>query len=217
MIILFPSEIAELLPYYQTLLESVYLSSGPSSHRKQETGRLNRKRRLEEKGLTVRSTGTQLFKASVFPSLYVLFPSRRFVSSVSSLSQLSQLFPPSPLLFTCHFSFVLSLPLPCPLLKTRSMCNVDMFFSLSLLVIQLCTDRKIYTVQKANQRHLLLLHLEQSMVVLVIIFIAYQSLGPESSTLWANMFYLSVNDPLHQSSEVVQLLPYPRLVGILGY
>lgn len=55
------------------------------------------------------------------------------------------------------------------------------------------------------------------MVVLVIIFIAYQSLGPESSTLWANMFYLSVNDPLHQSSEVVQLLPYPRPVGILGY
>lgn len=97
------------------------------------------------------------------------------------------------------------------------MCNVDMFFSLSLLVIQLCTDRKIYTVQKANQRHLLLLHLEQSMVVLVIIFIAYQSLGPESSTLCANMFYLSVNDPLHQSSEVVQLLPYPRPVCILGY
>lgn len=92
------------------------------------------------------------------------------------------------------------------------MCNVDMFF-LSLLVIQVCTDRKIYTtVKKANQRQLLLLHLEQSMVVF-----AHQSLGPESSALCAYMFYLSVNDPPHQSSEVVQLNPYPRPVGILGH
>lgn len=55
------------------------------------------------------------------------------------------------------------------------------------------------------------------MVVFVIIFIGYQSLGPESFTLCADMFYLSVNDPLHQSSEVVQLHLYPRPIGILGY
>lgn len=220
MIILFSSEVPELLPYYWSLPGSVHLFFGPSSHKKQETGRLNRKQKTRRErtycqiywNATVSGFGISILICIVSLSqiCFILF----FTVSVSFIPAFLSL---SLFLYLPFFHCTVP-PTSFSSFRDQKYVQCRHVFSLSLLVIQVCTDRKIYTtVEKANQRQLLLLHLEQSMVVFVMISIAHQSLGPESSALCADMFYLSVNDPPHQSSEVVQLNPYPRPVGILGH
>lgn len=71
--------------------------------------------------------------------------------------------------------------------------------------------------EKENQRHLLLLLSEQMMVMFAMIVTTHSSLGPESSILCADRFCLSVNDPLHQTTEVLQSHPHPRPLGISGH
>jgi len=55
------------------------------------------------------------------------------------------------------------------------------------------------------------------MMMFVMIVTIHLSLGPESSVLCADRFCLSVNDLLHQSTETLQLYPYPRPLGISGH